>query len=129
MRQNRKYFLKIMKIELEDLKDDLQLMINSCEERKEKGELTEHVYLANCTLFKNELVGLNDFMTILRGTKINQFDTLEQLILYLQGRFKEQIKKLSLAEALEVCIERKMDKVKQYVTKPSILIEKRTIAA
>lgn len=129
MRQSKKYFLKIMKIELEDLKDDLKLMINSCEKRKENGELTEHVYLANCTLFQNELIGLNDFMNILRETKINQFETLEELILHLKKRFKSQIKKLGLAEALDICIERKMDKVKQYVTKPSILIEKRPMAA
>ena len=129
MRQNKKYFLKIMKIELEDLKEDLIMMIKCCEERKAKGELTDHVYLANNALFQNELVGINDFVLILNNIDIEIFQDLDTLIASLKSQFKEQIKRLGLAEAVNVCIQRKMEKVKQYVTKPSILIEERPVIA
>lgn len=115
-----------MKIELDDLKEDLELMIQSCEKDIQTGKITEHVYLANMTLFRNELLGVGDFTKILNHIDPETFADLDSMIDHIKSEFNKKIKTLGLAEAVNVCINRKLNKVRQYVRKPSELIDHNT---
>ena len=123
MRHAKKHYLAIMEIELEDLKEDLELMIETCENDINTGKITEHVYMANLTLFRNELLGVGDFMRILNHTNPDDFTDLDAMIASLKIKFCEKIKTLGLAEAVNICINRKLNKVRKYVSQPSELIQ------
>ena len=116
MRQYMKHYLSILRIELEDLKEDLEMLIDECRQNREDERITDHVFLANLTLFKNELLGVDEFYKILDETDYKQFKDLDAMIEHLRKRFREKIKTYSLAEAVNVCIERKLKKVAKYVT-------------
>ena len=116
MRQQRKHYLQILRIELEDLKEDLELLIEECKQSRESERITDHVFLANLTLFKNELLGVDEFFKILDETDHSQFDNLDTLTDHLRKCFREKIETYGLAEAVNICIERKLDKVARYVT-------------
>ncbi len=123
MRQSKKHYLAIMKIELEDLKEDLELMIETCVQDKETDKITEHVYMANLTLFRNELLGVGDFMKILNHTNPDDYSDLDEMIQYLEIEYANRIKILGLAEAIHICIKRKLSKVKKYISQPSELMQ------
>ncbi|RKY49887.1 MAG: hypothetical protein DRP91_03110 [Candidatus Neomarinimicrobiota bacterium] len=115
MRKVKECYLKILKIELEDLKDDIEQLIEETRKEKDAGKLTNYVFFQNIALFKNELLGLNVFEDIIESTNPEDFDNLDEMIVHLKERFFKKIKTLGLAEAIRVYVGRKMTKAKRYV--------------
>lgn len=119
MRKIKKYYLKILQIELEDLKDDIQLMIENCGKDHNSGKITERVHRENVTLFNNELLGIDEFSNIISHTDPELFEDLDALISHLRKVFNEKRRINEIANAINICIERKLEKVAEYVTQKS----------
>jgi hypothetical protein len=100
---------------LEDLREDLEMMIEECKGNYEKEAITEHVFMANLTVFKNELLGVDEFFKIVDETEPDTFENLDAMVEHLRERFKQKIDTYGLAEAVNVCIDRKLGKVAKYV--------------
>lgn len=115
MRLYKKHYLQILKIELEDLREDLEIMIEECKGNYEKEAITEHVFLANLTVFKNELLGVHEFFKIVDETDPDTFENLDAMVDHLRKCFKQKINTYGLAEAVNICVDRKLDKVAKYV--------------
>jgi len=116
MREVKKYFLKILKIELADLEDDLELLIQECDQARGKKKITEHVWQGNRTLYENEKLGVREFRKLIQTIRPKTFESLDEMIAALKSRFQTFVKEHGLAEAIMVCVNRKMDKVERYVT-------------
>lgn len=119
MRNKVKYYPEILRIEMKDLKDDLDWMIEKTEADFKSGKITERVCMENKTVFKNELVGVKDFNRLLVKSEFEKFDNLDGLINHLRSEFQKMAKRHGLANAIIICIERKMDKVAKYVKQGS----------
>lgn len=119
MRKVNEVYLSILRLELEDLHEDIEVMIEACKKEKEKGRLTNYVFMENLALFKNELLGVNAFGKIVEETDPTAFDTLETMVNHLKMRFREKIKTTGLAEVICIYVDRKLEKVQKYVTQGS----------
>lgn len=107
-----KNFLAILKVEIEDLQADLELLIAECQRKKDEGKITDYVYMENMALFRHELQATNTFSRIVEKTDYSQFQNLEELINFLRDSFREG----GYVRAINICIERKINKVARYVT-------------
>ena len=115
--------MEILRVELDDLKEDLELLINESEKERRNGRLTDHVFFANLALFKNELLGVDAFFKIIDGTDPDVFENLDDLLAHLRSAFREKVRVYGLAQAVNVCVERKLKKVAHYVTqKPDMTL-------
>ncbi|HQC62082.1 MAG TPA: hypothetical protein PLC51_03390, partial [Candidatus Marinimicrobia bacterium] len=84
-----KSFVAILKIEIEDLAADVELMMNECQKKKDAGKITDYVYLENMALYRHELLAVRSFARLLESTELSNFETLDALITYLQESFRE----------------------------------------
>jgi len=116
MREAKKHFLDIFRIELDDLEEDINDLIERCHENYQHGVLTERVHMENVTLFQNELSGIRSFRKTVERTRYDGFDVLDDLIDFLVSTFRREARIKDIAPALLVCIDRKLNKVKKYVT-------------
>lgn len=116
MKRRKKHYLEIMRIELVDLKEDIELMITKCHQDQENGKITERVLLENVTLFKNEIMGIEKFSSILDQTDPNEFENLNDMISHIKDIFRKTRRVNEIAEAINVRIDSKLTKVAQYVT-------------
>lgn len=116
MRKIKKRFIEILRIELADLKEDLELLIDESKKERKNGRLTDHVFFANLALFKNELLSVDAFFKILNEIDADEFENLDSLLDHLRKVFREKVHLCGLAEAVNVCVERKLKKVAHYVT-------------
>lgn len=107
-------FLRILKIEIEDLQMDIEELITECENNREKGVITNYVCMENLTVFKNEIHGLGVFNRIVDKTDPEEFDTLDDMIIKLKEGFRKAIHAHGLVEAVYVCVARKLKKVAKY---------------
>ena len=115
MHNRRKHFLQILEIEMDDLKEDIDLLMEQCEDEKKEDKLTDYVFLNNMALFRNEEVGLEHFKTILQNIDPDAFPDLDSLILHCKEMFLDKIKACGLAPFIDILVERKIKKVARYV--------------
>ena len=116
MHHIKERYLAILRIELEDLYEDIEGLIKQTTKERESRNLTNYVYMENLALFKNELLGMDAFGRILDELDLETFATLEEMVDYLKTDFREKVKSVGLAEAIDVLVERKLDKVLHFVT-------------
>ena len=112
---NEKY-LAILRVELEDLQEDIEELIAQITQEREEGGLTNYVFMENLALFRNELLGVDAFGRILDQLDPGAFATLDELVEHLKNTFRAKVKDAGLAKAIEVYVERKLEKVRQYVS-------------
>ena len=122
MKEVKQSFKEIMFIELRDLRQDLELLIEDNRQRSQNTTISERVFQENIALFKNELIGLNEFTDILEETNPKDFANLDNLIQELSQKFRKKVRASDLAEAIIICVERKMQKVANYVLRCSKMV-------
>ena len=108
-------YLKILKIELEDLVEDINVLLSVCDQRKQSGEITNYVFLENATVLKNEISGINNFLHGVDGIDISQYKNLKDLIEDIDVMFKQRTKDYDFPEAVYAIVKRKLNKVSRYI--------------
>jgi hypothetical protein len=111
-----KRFIQFLKIELEDLESDLNLMIDNNQERRDRGVITGHVAKENIAVFRNEIAGLGCFRKILDETDPSAFTGIDDLIASVKNRFHVLIMTCDFVPAVELYIDRKIGKIMQYIS-------------
>lgn len=115
MKNQLRNFIEILKLELDDLQEDIHTLKKICAHKLKDGLITNYVHMENTALYDNELHAIISFRNILTETNTENFDSLDQLMLHLDKNFKSAMKSCGYAEAGHICIERKMLKVAKYV--------------
>lgn len=110
----RKY-LKILRVELEDLYEHIDELIAVNRERRAKKQETEHVCFENVAVLENEKCGLTEFLTVLDRIDPGAYADLDHLIDDLSRRFREKVTSCAIAQAAYLFALRKMRKVRAYV--------------
>jgi hypothetical protein len=114
-RMMRKY-LKILDIELDDLQSDIEILIGECNMRKERGEITDYVFLENLAVLKNGIHAIHAFHEMIEGLDPDQFPDLNMFIQSVKDLFKSRLHDCSMAEGINRNIEIKLDNVFAYVS-------------
>jgi hypothetical protein len=110
----RKY-LNILRIEIEDLIEDIGLIVDEYRRRKEKGEITNYVFLENLAVLHNELLGVGDMKKMLDSIDPEVYDGLDEMVFDIETKIQNRIKNSNLAQALFPLVKRKLEKVSKYL--------------
>jgi hypothetical protein len=109
-------FLAVLRIELEDLEQDLDGLIGAYQEKLQQHAETEHVCFENAAVLKNEEFGVRHFLRVLDRTRPEDYAGLDALIGDLRARFAAEIRHAGLASGALAYAERRIAKVRRYVT-------------
>ncbi len=112
MNSKCKKYLKLLKLELDDLKDDATILIDEMNKKHNEKNISHFVYLENITLLKKEILDIDSLEKWLLNIDISKFQTVEELNKYIINEFKEKIKKHNIIEEIYFLIERKFNKIK-----------------
>lgn len=115
MKEAKENFLKILEIEISDLKEDIKVLIEECNKDHDEEKITNYVFMENLMILRREVLGVNDFMELILNTDHEQFPTLEDLASHIRSSFKKEIKEKDLVPALERFVNRKIEKVLSYI--------------
>ena len=108
-------YLQILKVELEDIEEDLRTMRELNIVRKQNREITDYVCLENMSLLKKEIYGLEILEKAVDQIDPNAFESLDDCVLYLEDFFKSKIAEKDLPEAVYYFVGRKLKKIQGYV--------------
>ena len=117
MRKIQQKYIQILRLELEDLETDIKKLIAECEKSRESREWSTNVFMENLAIFNNELLGVNIFENFLTSLDIEKFTTLDEMVEFILKEFQKKVKELGLVPAINRLIERKLQKVADYVSR------------
>jgi len=115
MKNQIRNFIEILKLEMEDLQDDIRTLKQICEERFNAKLITNYVHMENMALYDNELHAIGSFRKIIEDVDYSSYQNLSQLIDHIDEKFYKVMKSCGYAEAGHICIKRKILKVAKYV--------------
>jgi hypothetical protein len=111
----KKSFLDIFAVELQDLDEDIQMLIDEYNQKHDKGKITNYVWMENIALMRNELTGVESFISEVKRMNADNYETVDALIDDLRGRIKKRVEEKGLAESVIMLIDRKIKKVSEYI--------------
>ena len=115
MREKLKKYLKVLRIELEDLEEDLQVMADIYNQREKRNEITGYVFLENMSLLKSEIYGIEQIIESLDGIVVDRYKSLEDMIEHVDQEFRNKTEDSGFPEACYALVKRKLLKVTKYM--------------
>lgn len=109
------HYIKLFKVELEDMIDDIEAYEVIQKDRFERKEITEYVYKENDALFIDEKTCLSYLIKELDKSAYDAISDLEDLIDRIGTDFHAYIQKHNFPEAIEPILYRKMEKARAYL--------------
>ncbi|MCX7025822.1 MAG: hypothetical protein NT080_14580 [Spirochaetes bacterium] len=110
-----RFFIEVLKAEMEDLLQDIMTVESRSRERFASLEISNYVFRANEALFMREEEAVRLLMDKLGTIDVDRFTSLDGLIAHLDAYAKELVGKADEPEAVYGFLKRKMDKVLRYV--------------
>ena len=101
-----------------DEETHIEAMIAECLEKKQRHEMTEHVFYGNRAVLKNEEHGIDHFIRIIDRLDPDAFEDIDAMIATIRTRFLNEIELTGLARAAYIFADRKVTKVERYIKEP-----------
>jgi hypothetical protein len=108
-------YIKFLKVELEDLEDDLLMIQEIHNRRHDSHEITPYVFMENMSLLKKEFEGIRRMVEELDSIDTETITTIQSLRDHIDARITEWTRDASLPEAVRVFIRRRLDKIDTYM--------------
>ncbi|MDX9799833.1 MAG: hypothetical protein RBT69_00700 [Spirochaetia bacterium] len=108
-------YIKILKIELEDLEYDIQYGEDLLKKRFDEHKISDYVFMENLSTFKAELAGVKKMEKEIDALA-GKYETIEELSAFISDYLKKRVKDLGLPEVVYVLIKRKLDKIYKYLS-------------
>lgn len=115
MQNKMKKFLKILKVELEELEDELLLFGEIHKQREQSGEITSYVFRENMNLIKDEISGLQEIIRSVDGLVSTKYRSFEEMVEDLDAKIKQKLQESKHEQASYELVKRKIQKVHQYI--------------
>ncbi|OQY33089.1 MAG: hypothetical protein B6241_09085 [Spirochaetaceae bacterium 4572_59] len=115
MSDNRKLFIKILRVELEEIENDINLLIELYQSRYEKHEITHYVQQENGALLEREISCLKKLLPVLSTFPTEEYQDNESFIAGLKVFLDNFVKENQFPHAVFLLAEHKIQKVVKYI--------------
>jgi hypothetical protein len=115
MTDMKRKYLRLLAIELEDLRDDLETLIANCLARMERKEISRYVCFENMAVLRNEVLSIEGIAGVLESVDPDAFESLDALTRELDRRFQDALERHGFPEGPRRLIHRKLEKVYRYL--------------
>ena len=115
MKEKIPKYVKVLKIELEDLEEDLLVMAEIYHQREQKDEITDYVFLENLTLLQSEIAGIETMLRSLNDIEYESYSSLDELVEYIEKEFRRKTDASGFPESVYALVKRKLTKVSKYI--------------
>jgi len=108
-------YLRLLKAELDDLIEDLEVIGTRYQERFDRNEIGSFVFQENEALFKREIDAVGHFKTVVDGIEPSLYKGVDELETTLLEKIDDLAARFEDPEAVSVFLRRKFAKVRAYL--------------
>jgi len=118
MRAALNKFIRIFRIELEDLEEDINDLLEILEKRRDSQEITNYVYMENKGILLNEIACVHELLDSISSIDANKYESVEAMIAEVRNMLDQRIQDCDFPEVVHSLVQRKFEKVSTYVIGP-----------
>lgn len=107
-------FLKILRVEIDDLISDVEHGITGQRERFEQGAISEHVMKENVGLAQSEICSMRRFEAWVDGLTPGEFDSIEAACSHIREHVYEHVRGSARCPFVMGLLDRKLQKVHRF---------------
>lgn len=111
----KRNFLKMMALELEDMRYKIELDIQATEKTLCEEDISPNVFRENLALLRNKLMAVRCFEQLLAAARPEDYASLDELAEQVKRCSVEQIECRGLVYSAGLAVERKIEKAKRYI--------------
>ncbi|NBC30387.1 MAG: hypothetical protein GVY29_10415 [Spirochaetes bacterium] len=116
MEQSYRKFFRLLAIELESLKEELELIIESLDLRLERHEITDYVRNENFATLRNEILGLEDCIKGCEDVDVSNAESMDDLVTMTKEFVRTRVAGHGYVPAVYGLIAARIDKVAAYLS-------------
>lgn len=115
MPNKKEQFIEILKIELEDLKKDIELLISEAEKARVVERISNYVFLENLAIFRDEIIAVDALASFLQRSCADGCLDVEELRDKLLKLMNDKILELRMPSLMMEWVDRKVDKAYRFL--------------
>ena len=115
MKHTKRRYIQLLKIELDDLKEDIGLVMEDYEAQRKRNAISQYVFLENMAVLKNEVLCVECAEHMLDQLDLERYASIEELVRDLEERFRRKMEEHGILAEVNRLIKRKLNKVARYV--------------
>ena len=108
-------FIRILLIELEDLKEDIKLLIEKYKRDHENEKISNYVFQENVALMHNEIFGVDGLYEQVQKMSSDTFIDIDEIVTAVDEKLEMLCKKKGHVRSICVLVRRKIDKIRRYI--------------
>lgn len=108
-------YLGILQVEIEDLKDDLNLFLGVLQDRHERRVITDYVFAENSAILRNEILGLDECIRAIAGCVDFEDESIDNVREMLKQEIGGRLDQHGYVPAVKQLLIRKLDKIAAYL--------------
>ena len=108
-------FAYILTIELESLEEELEILVQTLDQRLRDHEITDYVRNENYTVLRNEILGLRDFVKSGCSVDSDEITTVDEAVALAKEVVRLRLEERGYVPALYGLIEHRVDKIAIYL--------------
>ncbi len=111
-----RHFLKLLRVELDDLIEDTKLRIELNDRRFDREDITPYVHLENDAFLKREVDAFGKFIGIIDGIDPSIYKDTSDVEADFLAKSRDSVSRLEDPEAVFILLKRKLDKVRTFIS-------------
>jgi len=109
-------FAKLLTIELESLEEELEILVQTLDQRLRDHEITDYVRNENYVVLRNEILGLRDFVKSGCSIDSDEVRTVDEAAALAKEVVRLRLEERGYVPALYRLIEHRVDKIAVYLS-------------
>ncbi|MFW5743025.1 MAG: hypothetical protein ACOCW3_03960 [Spirochaetota bacterium] len=109
-------FMRLLRLEIESLHDEIEIILKSLDERLANHEITDYVHNENGAILRNELLGLEDFLKAEFDVSERGEATLDEVANEVRAYLRKRVYEREYVPALYDLVDRRIEKIMTYLS-------------
>lgn len=109
------HFVSLLKVELQDVIEDIESLERQLRERFESAQITPYVYRENDVVLHREHAAINNFLSYIDGIDIAVYKDMAEISAALLGQLHTQLAATGGPGAVLSLVRRKINKLEEYL--------------
>ncbi|MFZ5351319.1 MAG: hypothetical protein ACOZCL_01205 [Bacillota bacterium] len=114
MKDLKKKYIKMIRLEFDDLKEDIELLIENEREKMESGKISNYVFMENLTTLKHEIMSIESFENEVEKIDTAGCSDFNELVEKIKCIFIKKFKEFGFSETSIEILLRKLEKINKY---------------
>ncbi|MCF7886760.1 MAG: hypothetical protein K9M80_09715 [Candidatus Marinimicrobia bacterium] len=115
MSKNLKRCRDLIAIELEDLKMDIEHLLEINKKKIDNDEITNYVFRENRVTLKDEINAIKTFHRTVDNLSLSNFNSREEIFEYLENKFERIVEEAGYGKGILYFVKRKLNKIRKYL--------------